>query len=366
MPSNGEDVKEFWDNVWDHVNEPILEGFDVPDEIPMDMMAEIIKMAICSKKGDIEGVKQIIDRGSKIWVDGRFLYLVLQLSGLTRSKILTDLRKIASEIDIVVPHETKTLPKREKLWIPALTVIAERFGIVIEPLEVVTPDVISALNRATWPGYIRQEKAKRGGHACEQRLAMAFRATGIPFVPEEKVSNPLCGDIQIFGESFDVIVPSESSPAVCFKSTVHTAAIGQYGESKDSLEIITAVQKFQEKFPNNRPLIMALVDGVGYSSNPSGLKDILKNADEFCQFATLWKAVVVVSSQIRDEGLRIHLSEDDFERYDEFLSRYGYDESKRLHAIPEKPIKIGRALFERFKPGPLGEPKKDRVQLIFQ
>jgi hypothetical protein len=183
---------------------------------------------------------------------------------------------------------------------------------------------LEALNLATHSSFVRQERAKRMGHEGEARLARALQRRGIAFEPPAKAENPLSGDVKLNGVSFDVVVPGVQSPEVCVKSTVHTANIGQYGQSKDFLEIQVARKMLDAEYPEaRRPILLALVDGVGFRSNAAGLDGVLVEADEFCQFKTLWKALVVCCRRL-EKPLHLLLSADEQSRQRGFLARYAF------------------------------------------
>jgi hypothetical protein len=187
------------------------------------------------------------------------------------------------------------------------------------------PSVFQALNQSTWPGYVRQERAKRSGHEAEFRLATLFSSLKIPFVPEEKAENPLCRDAQIGGISFDIVVPDLRAPKIVFKATVHTANIGQYGESKDHLEIDEA-RRWLDTLPGaERPLLVALIDGVGFRSNSAGLNGVLLKSDEFCQFRTIWKAAILAARATR-RALDVYLPADALKRHAGFIDRYRFSD----------------------------------------
>jgi hypothetical protein len=181
------------------------------------------------------------------------------------------------------------------------------------------------LNQATWSGYIRQERAKRSGHEAEYRLATLMASLRIPFTPSEKAENPLCRDVQLNGISFDLVIPDDRVPALVFKATVHTANIGQYGESKDHLEIDEARRWLDELSPERRPLLMAFIDGVGFRSNSAGLNGVLTKSDEFCQFRTIWKAVVVAGAK---SGIKhkIYLSQSVLSKFECFIRKYEHEQ----------------------------------------
>ena len=135
----------------------------------------------------------------------------------------------------------------------------------------------------------------------------------------------MCKDASVAGVSFDIVIPSISRPLLCFKATVHTANIGQYGESKDDLEIKEAKEKLGAKFVKNAPMIIALIDGNGFSSNRAGLDGVLFTADEFCQFRTLWKAVVIAHNKLGLDSrkIKILLPDEIVDDFEDFLETYG-------------------------------------------
>ena len=181
---------------------------------------------------------------------------------------------------------------------------------------------LEALNQATWSGWIRQERAKRQGHEAEYRLAVLFSALDFPFAPKEKAENPLTKDAQVNGISHDLVVPNMDAPLVCVKSTVHTSNIGQYGESKDALEISEASDTLRSNFPQNTPTLVAMIDGIGFRSNRAGLNGVLSNSQEFCQFRTLWKAAAIAASRLGIE-ITVKLPGEHIESHRAFLERCG-------------------------------------------
>lgn len=318
--------EEFFQNVWNHSTDPFQMQFDERRTLSKDerYFIEQVGKLIRSTTDDNEF-------GEKIFklIDGSSdrLSLLLQICGLTRNKIISDLKaaSIAMKSRISFPSSYFSLAVRRDAWTMAGPYMAIRLRRVLEPLPIESLQVLAeSLNQATWPGFIRQERAKRSGHEGEYRLATLLSNTGIPFQPLEKAENPICPDVQIFGISFDVVVPNLDNPKVCFKATIHTANIGQYGESKDNLEIVEASQLFNDKFSKaKKPILMALIDGIGFSSNRAGLDGVLMGADEFCQFKTLWKSVVVCAFATGVTPL-IELPMAAIEQHQDFLNRYNY------------------------------------------
>jgi hypothetical protein len=252
-------------------------------------------------------------------------FLVLQVVGLTRNKIITDLKALTAGAGVSIPGDARQLYRYPKAWDLAGAYLTMRLRMVFVPLcqETDLDGALEALNQATWPGWIRQERAKRQGHEAEGRLAIVLADLGIPFEPAGKAENPLTSDAQVHGVSFDLVVPNAENPLVGIKATVHTSNIGQYGESKDHLEVTEAMAMFEEQFDaDKRPQLIAFIDGVGFRSNRAGLGGVLSNADEFCQFKTLWKVPIVAAARL---GLTIelYLPEGETEAAAAFLERYG-------------------------------------------
>lgn len=257
--------------------------------------------------------------------DAELIWLLLQLVGLTRSKILTDLRSVAAAITGVtsIPSRADRLATNDAAWALAGPYVAVSVRKTFIPLLQYEDrnGAIEALNQATWPGYIRQERAKRQGHEAEGRIAQVLFALEIPFEPKAKADNPLSADAKISGISFDIVVPEVELPLLALKSTVQTANIGQFGESKVDLEIQAAQNALRHSFGADKPVLVAFVDGVGFHSNVQGLHGALGGADEFAQFKTIWKVPVIAASRLGFE-LELALPGPDVPQHASFLDRY--------------------------------------------
>lgn len=120
------------------------------------------------------------------------------------------------------------------------------------------------------------------------------------------------------------------------KSTVHTANIGQYGESKDDLEIREAADAIAKENASGANItLLGFIDGVGFESNRAGLEGVLSKADEFCQFRTIWKAAVIAANK-SGEALRIALPLEQLKLFTSFQRRWKMD----LEAAPTDPAKL--------------------------
>lgn len=319
---------EFFARVWDHAADDFQMQFDQRRPLTKREIAILAAIVDEMRAGKSPAEIALLVRGRLNASHDDLMVVLLQVAGLTRNKIITDL-KASEEVKksgVKVPGNYLGLPT-SPAWRFAGEYLVRRLMSVLQPLAVSSPGVAEALeavNQATYPGFIRQERAKRQGHEAESRLANVLMSCGIPFEPAEKADNPMCRDATVAGASFDVVIPSVAKPLICFKATVHTANIGQYGESKDDLEVRDAVAKLATRYPQRRPLVMALIDGVGFTSNRAGLDGVLTNADEFCQFRTLWKAVVVAASQLGDERIALELPSEEIAFYGDFLRAHAF------------------------------------------
>jgi len=314
--------EEFFRFVWDHSKDPFLLAFEQRRHLSDEEVNWLIRaFEACFVENEteaIESIKKLIDSEGQ-----QATILLIQIAGLTRNKIITDLKAHLGRQHS--PRSHRTLHKSEE----GIKYLLQRLRLVFSPLrqqgigdnQQILRCVFESLNQATYPGFIRQERAKRQGHEAERRLALLLHSIGIPFVPVEKLDNPLSRDIQLFGVSFDIAVPNGESPKVLVKSTVQTANIGQFGESKSALEVEEAKGKLEQVFPNAPPpYLVALVDGIGFESNREGLDSVLLCAHEFVQFRTLWKFAVIVSS-VLGKSIKIE-QHPELGYFEYFLKRY--------------------------------------------
>lgn len=314
---------EFEAHLWDHAEDAFQQGFDLRRPLDDGELAALSEIAEALSEGADDDEIAVIVRDAGRRDAGVFL-TVMQLVGLTRNKIITDLKASAAARGTRVPSTPGQLP-RSDAWRFAGPYIAQRLRRVIGPLVVdgeVPSSAFEALNQATYPGWIRQQRAKLSGHEAEYRLAVLLDECGLPFEPQEKKDNPLCRDATLYGVSFDVVVPNVREPRMCVKATVHTSNIGQFGESKDALEMSEAAAMFDEQFRgSDRPRLVALIDGVGFRSNSAGLNGVLTTADEFCQFESIWKGAAVAAFAL-ERSLTVALPEPHIPSHASFFARY--------------------------------------------
>jgi hypothetical protein len=315
---------EFESHLWNHSEDRFQAEFD--QRRPLHKKERAVLRMLVKLMGERKSHEQIaLAIRTELRKNPELMLTLLQIAGLTRNKIIQDLRAALAGTSISVPSSPLRLHLGDAIWARAGRYLSGRLGSVLQNLSGLGANVdaaLEALNQATWPGWIRQERAKRQGHEAEFRLATVLEKVGIPFEPAEKADNPLCRDAQVHGVSFDLVVPTAREPMVCAKATVHTANIGQYGESKDVLEIEEAARMIAAHFSGAaKPTLLALIDGVGFRSNRAGLDRVLSSADEFCQFRTLWKAVVVAAARL-GRRIKLALPAAEIEFHRRFLERH--------------------------------------------
>ncbi len=319
-------LEEFERNIWDHSEDEFQQSFDRREPLSEKEVAALRGLIEMFGRGAAAEELSAFVRQQIRGLGEEYFHLLLQLVGLTRNKILTDLKASASggPTRVRMPSGHWGIVGSDAAWgLAGPYLVAKLKGVFtyLAEYDDAGPG-LQALNQATWPGWVRQERAKRQGHEAEGRLARVLAGVGIAFEPAQKAENPLCPDATVHGVSFDLVIPSAELPAVCVKSTVHTSNIGQYGESKDHLEVDEAKRVLDEKFlGDRRPCLIALIDGVGFRSNRAGLEGVLKKADEFCQFRTLWKAAVVTARAV-GAPMVLWLPREAVVEHKDFLARY--------------------------------------------
>lgn len=314
--------REFNDFVWNHAADAFQAKFDKCAALTGSETAVLTHLLTDENLNDANRLSGAIR--AAVTADRSVVRRLLQIVGLTRNKIIQDIKAY-----VRVNGEEVSLSSPEAIFNSDIGANLGSGYLAQQIIRVfshakgqVTPGMLEALNQATWPGYIRQERAKRMGHEAEYRLACLLRDCGLAFAPGEKAENPLCSDIIIDGMSYDLVSPSATDPKLRIVATVHTANIGQYGESKDDLEIRKAITAMETAGDRGDVTLMAFIDGVGFESNTAGLTGVLANADEFCQFRTIWKAAVIAASKI-GKGSRVAIPAKHHGRFKAFCDRYG-------------------------------------------
>ena len=310
---------EFESHVWNHMDDMFQASFDLKSPLERNVLDRLVTVLEAMKLPDADAaVADVL--WNQAHEDPDYLLVVLQLVGLTRTKPRSDLNVPLRDIGARTPSDVRKFASEQELWKIAGPYFATRVRTVFASLiGLETKELfasLEALNQSTWPGYIRQERAKRSGGYAEQRAAIVLKALGIEFEPIGKADNGLTADVTIAGESFDLVIPNARHPRLCIISMLHSSNIGQYGESKasDAPKAKSALQTLPTK-----PELVVLADGVGFHSNIAGLNNLLTNADEFFQLATVWKLAVKAADAVGAKLIAVLPDED---AHTEFLKGY--------------------------------------------
>ncbi len=340
----------FFKYVWNHTEDDFYSSFDHPP-VRSRRVIEKVKVLIeniGSPNDKLIGLlTQLVSHENK--PDIEFFSFIIQIAGYTRNKLLVDLEargyKRPGTFESLIGGKKF---KPHSSWEAAAAMLIARLVPILKNLS--SHDILlrlTALDLATYPGFIRQQRAKHIGHYAEQRLAELLDRLGIPFVPREKKANPLARDVTLKGESFDLVIPNESNPMIAVKATVHTANTGQYGESKDKLEIKEAKAALE----GTGVILVALADGVGFRSNADALRGLFEYSDEVVQFATLWKVPAMAVNMLRLGRLKVAFSEEhkqQEEDFADFLVKWG--------------VVIDHSKFEDAAGVPVGHVAKVRIE----
>ena len=312
---------EFKQFVWNHAEDAFQIKYDECPPLPPGLISWLSSLLAPGNLRDMRTASAAIS--AAVASNPEHLLRLLQLLGLTRNKIITDLKPTIRTNGLRISTSTAAaLFKSEAGAKLAADYLAPKVITVFGGLSEATASVLKTINQATWPGYIRQQRAKESGHEAERRIAFLLYECGLPFEPEEKLENPKCGDKLIDGVSYDIVSPSVEAALMRVKSTVHTSNIGQYGESKDDLEIREARKSIDKDRNRASITLVAMIDGIGFESNSAGLNGVLENADEFCQYRTIWKIATVAASK-SGRDVTVALPRDQIAQFAAFCKRHG-------------------------------------------
>ncbi len=337
---------EFKQFVWNHAIDEFQVKYDECPPLPRPLIHWLRGLITPKNLGDATAMAAAIR--AAVEAKPEYLLRLLQILGLTRNKIITDLKPtIRSENLKVAVSKPGAIFRSDEGAKLASDYLAPKVMAVFQGFsDTPSTDCLRALNQATWPGYIRQQRAKESGHEAERRVAFLLFECGLPFEPEEKLDNPKCGDALIDGISYDIICPKADLALMRVKSTVHTSNIGQYGESKDDLEIREARQSIDADPDRERITLVAMIDGVGFESNTAGLNGVLRTADEFCQFRTIWKIAVIAAAKA-GRPVTVALPESQMAQFVDFCGRHGAKLTRREDVRnPEEWVIAGDAIVQ--------------------
>jgi hypothetical protein len=337
---------EFKEFVWNHAIDEFQLKYDECPPLPQPLVDWLRGLLAPKHIADASAMAAAIR--DAVRAKPEYLLRLLQVLGLTRNKIITDLKPaIRSQTLRVATSKAAALFRSSEGARLASEYLAPKVMAVFHGFsEIPSAECLRALNQATWPGYIRQQRAKESGHEAERRMALLLFECGFPFEPEEKLENPKSGDVRINMVSYDLVCPGAESALMRVKSTVHASNPGEYGKEKGLSSIKLARERIDADPDRERITLLALIDGVGCESIKGLLDGVLQTADEFCQFRTMWKAAVIAGAKV-GRPVIVALPEAETARFVDFCGRHGAKLVRR-EAVrdPEEWITAGDALVQ--------------------
>ena len=163
--------EEFFAHVWDHAADVFQTKFDQRRPLNRAELTALTLIVECIREGKTtaelsEKIRDLVQASKD-----DLMATLLQVCGLTRSKIISDLKASAlvKKSGIKLPSGYDGL-KSSPAWKYAGAYLAERLITVLQPVAVESNGIeaaCEALNQATYPGFIRQERAKRQGHEAD-------------------------------------------------------------------------------------------------------------------------------------------------------------------------------------------------------
>lgn len=338
---------EFRGNVFLQTQDTALAAGLNAAEMSGEILGRLVRLADLAQQRQSDetiatAIREAYDEGGH-----DFLNALIQLVGSTNTRFKDDVVAlgITAGIDERSPGSHGTVPGRAAHWLLGSQELARWLRRVFEGEREIPdenlPDVVRALSRATWPAYNRMRRAKLGGHAAEQKLAVLCSDLGIPFEPRVKIERPMSGDVRPAGQSVDLVFPDEARPRVAVIAAIHVSAPGQYGRDKAK-----AIAGARERLRTLNPIcrILLLIDGLGLVGYQKLLGEMFEHADEFCQLGTLWKGAVVAKRHLNMDPLRLWIPEAQRVTCARFLSRHA-DMVELLEDRPDGGVVGGEGVF---------------------
>lgn len=206
------------------------------------------------------------------------------------------------------------------------------------------------IEEAIVPHDGRQSRAKRQGHGAEAEIARVLEATGAEIRPRNKVANPMAGDLEFEGQSYDLLVEdNKGNTRVGIIGLFHTSNPGQYGVSKtaETEEYKESIESYNQGVPHNQECeLWSFSDGAGFAMNSAALRNVLDNVDDWIQIKSLWKLPVSLDQRgvSNVEAIRFSnfYTDDEVRRLDNYLNNVDVLTSASSHPGTEE-IEAGEA-----------------------
>lgn len=157
------------------------------------------------------------------------------------------------------------------------------------------------IEEAIVPHDGRQSRAKRQGHGAEAEIARVIEAVGGEIRPRNKIANPMAGDVDFEGHSYDLLVEDDNGNVrVGIIGLFHTSNPGQYGVSKtaETEDYIDSIEEYNTTVPKGQKCeLWSFCDGAGFAMNNAALRNVLDNVHDWVQIKSLWKIPVNLSER---------------------------------------------------------------------
>jgi hypothetical protein len=154
------------------------------------------------------------------------------------------------------------------------------------------------IEEAILPHDGRQSRAKRQGHGAEAEIARVLDATGAEIRPRNKIANPMAGDVEFEGQSYDLLVEDDDgNTRVGIIGLFHTSNPGQYGVSKtaETEKYTESIANYNQRVRPDRDCeLWSFCDGAGFAMNSAALRNVMDNVDDWIQIKSLWKLPVAL------------------------------------------------------------------------
>ena len=157
---------------------------------------------------------------------------------------------------------------------------------------------------------LRQAYAKRRGHGAEKALATVIDDLGCKIWPEDKLENPMGGDVRLDNTTFernqkpkaknttsyDIVIPRSGKAKICIISLIHTSNPGQYGKEKigNTRKTMNLIKKYNQSHEEEKIKLCALTDGSGFSMSKGNVTTLVENVDDIIQLKTLYKIGMIL------------------------------------------------------------------------
>jgi len=159
------------------------------------------------------------------------------------------------------------------------------------------------IESAILPHDGRQSRAKRQGHGAEAEIARVVETAGGEVRPRNKRSDPMAGDEEFEGQSYDLLIEDNSGNVrVAIISLFHTSNPGQYGVSKtaETEDYLDSIEAYNQRVSSDKQCeLWSFCDGAGFAMNNAALRNVLDNVHDWLQIKSRWKLPI----SLNDRGI---------------------------------------------------------------